>query len=81
MQTYIVYSTDAWLSTSSYTICGTFVTKLTAIKSILRHLNVGEKVTEEECLEIEEQLKEYNQTQGYRYNYVIECYTNGEWVE
>ena len=88
MNTYIVYEGDEWLSTNSLRImavCTTFNDAVYLIRD--NHLIEPDEILEleegyderddfdvweEAATEIEKQLREHRQTQGYSTNYLIE---------
>lgn len=70
-EVYIVWECDAWHSNASKEMVGVFSSKNNAVMAILDMVST---TSDEETDEVEKQLKEIGQTQGYDTNYIIESY-------
>lgn len=73
---YLLYSGDAWLSTSSLECMGTFTTFDKLVESLQEYLS--KYLNPDEVDEMIEEMKLNYQTQGHRRNWMVEVVTLNE---
>lgn len=73
---YLLYSGDAWLSTSSLECMGTFTTFDKLVESLQEYLS--KHLNPDEVDEMIEEMKLNYQTQGHRRNWMVEVVTLNE---
>lgn len=91
-QVYLVYETDAWLTTKSKELMAVCETEEDAINLILENHQLDpkdyyeleedddmEEVKADFQKELRRELEEMGQTQCHPTNYLIEAWTMGEW--
>lgn len=73
---YLLYSCDAWLSTSSLECMGTFATFDKLVESLQEYLTKTLKTDEVD--EMIKEIKDNYQTQGHRENWMVQVMTLNE---